>query len=222
MKIKIILLIIALSGCNAEGDLTETIDSNEQYSRIAFVGNSITEHEISKKIGWNCKCGMAASSKENDFDYLVSNYFGASQHIVNIAMWEQDFDNERFESFLDLYVFQPDLIIINLGENITEINIKNVDLVYELETLHFELTGNTAARIIYVDSFLTSVKINALFDEFAVKNNVELVKISNLNIDENKATNHENSAVASHPNDSGHYEIYQRIISTIESNKATN
>lgn len=227
MKKTILLLVIMLMGCNDE-DVAEIINNEEVviveevneiktgYNRIAFIGNSITEHGISPTIGWHCKCGMAATSEKNDFDNIVTEYFNAEQLIVIMGLWEQDFNSDRFESFLDLYFFQPDLIIVNLGENVKELKLLEKDFVYEFERMHFELMQNTAAKIIYVDSFLKVQQINNLFDEFAVKNNIELVKISDLNLPEHKAIDHENVGVASHPNDSGHYEIAQRIILAVD------
>ena len=49
--------------------------------RIVFVGNSLTFHGISKDIGWELECGMAATSLENDYVHKTVRKISESRNV---------------------------------------------------------------------------------------------------------------------------------------------
>ena len=63
--------------------------------RILFVGNSITLHNPSPKIGWTGKWGMAASAESKDYVHLVVQALEKKSghkpefRVVNVAEFER-------------------------------------------------------------------------------------------------------------------------------------
>ena len=218
-----LLIVLMLMGCGGEEFKAKTeyvepvAKDKTTYKRIAFIGNSITYHYKSTSLGWDCACGMAASAPDKDFDYIVTDHFKADQYVVSIASWERSFSSNEFTKLLDLHLFQPDLVIVNLGENMNTSTNKET-MIFELENLYFEIIANTSAKVIYVDSFYNNANTNDSFNEFAVRNSVPLVKVGDLYVGKYKRTEHPHAGVASHPNDLGHEEIALRIIKTTENN----
>jgi hypothetical protein len=214
-----------LFGCNKnekpyvfENDFKKDIlfefSSGVSYEKIAFIGNSITQHEPWPAIGWHCSCGMAASLPEHDFDYLVTDFFQAKQLIFNLSKWERDFDNSRFFGLIDLYIFNPDAIVINLGENFKSSEGKEA-IVNHLENLHFDITSNSNAKVFYVDDFYNVDKVNNAFLEFKYRHNINLVRVSDMVDGKYRALGHENFGVSTHPNDRGHKLIAKKIIKSM-------
>lgn len=111
------------SAMNASPNV-ETASRQEGGVRVVFIGNSITLHAPMPSIGWNNECGMAASSAENDYVHLVMEGIEkktgrkADVRIRNLAQFERGFKEYDFAKVQDLVDFQPDYLIIALGENV--------------------------------------------------------------------------------------------------------
>ena len=92
--------------------------------RIMFVGNSITLHGISPKIGWYHDFGMAASKKENDYvhilmDKITKSDADAAFCICQVSEWESKYHSG--DTLLEKYAaardFGADIIVMNIVEN---------------------------------------------------------------------------------------------------------
>lgn len=94
--------------------------------KILFLGNSITLHSPAPNIGWTGNWGMAASAAEKDYVHLfvqhVQRERGTSPEyrVKNIADFERRLEQFDLATGLkDELAFQPDLVIIAIGENAT-------------------------------------------------------------------------------------------------------
>lgn len=93
--------------------------------RILFLGNSITLHGPKPDIGWTNSWGMAASAEDKDYVHLVAQAFArhtstAPQiRVRNIAEFERQYATYHVEEQLkDLFAFDPDLVVLAIGENV--------------------------------------------------------------------------------------------------------
>ena len=95
------------------------------WAKIMFLGNSITLHGPSPRIGWLGNWGMAASAKEKDFVHIVTSRIeeitGTTPEakILNVARFERQYATYDVEGKLrDALEFSADLVIVAIGENV--------------------------------------------------------------------------------------------------------
>ena len=74
----IVIIALFLIGCSTGSDNTgNTVDPilepEQQLTRLAFFGNSITSHSPSPDIGWQGDWGMAASMESLDYVNQTAN-----------------------------------------------------------------------------------------------------------------------------------------------------
>ena len=101
------------------------IDNAEgKGKRVMFVGNSITLHGPNESLGWFNRCGMAASSLENDYVHIVMDKVldkdgDASFCICQAAGWERTYKDgkEAMEKYSAARDFDADIIIMRIIEN---------------------------------------------------------------------------------------------------------
>jgi hypothetical protein len=92
--------------------------------RVVFLGNSITLHSVLPSIGWMNEWGMAASAAEKDYVHLVTRGIEretgrrADVRIRNLADFERGFKDYDFGREKDLADFNPDFLVVALGENV--------------------------------------------------------------------------------------------------------
>ncbi len=85
--------------------------------KVLILGNSITYAPANSAEGWNCSCGMAASSVDKDYVHLVEARFKAlnkstTVDVVNIGEFEGNFDTYDFNKLQNSRDAKPDIIII--------------------------------------------------------------------------------------------------------------
>lgn len=97
--------------------------------KVLILGNSITRHGPSSKIGWTTDWGMAASAREKDFVHLVTSSLakttGTSPKVMirNIAGFErQNGTYDPDAKLKDVIEFGADLIIVAIGENVPRLD----------------------------------------------------------------------------------------------------
>jgi len=97
--------------------------------RILFLGNSITLHGPKEDIGWSGNWGMAASAEDKDYVHLVTS--ALAKHtglrpeikVSNIADFERNYATYDVDKEMkDLFAFDPDLVILAIGENVPELS----------------------------------------------------------------------------------------------------
>lgn len=99
--------------------------------RVLYVGNSVTKHAPSEKLGWLNDCGMAASSVEKDYVHLVQAKIkeihpNAAFSILQVANYEREFYTREPENYYTAARdFKPDLIIMFYGANVSKEHREN-------------------------------------------------------------------------------------------------
>ena len=96
--------------------------------KIAFIGNSLAFHGVSKDVYWERKCGMAASSLENDYVHKTVKKISDSRNasvdflVMNASKFERGFESFDYAQVPKLDDFKPDYIVFQLGENVSTVN----------------------------------------------------------------------------------------------------
>lgn len=105
----------------------KAFDAAKKGPRVLFVGNSITLHGPSPKIGWTNNWGMAASARDRDYVHLLQKRIAAAQPeaqccLLQVAgtfersFFKPDWSCER--NFRWAREFRPDVIVLFFGANV--------------------------------------------------------------------------------------------------------
>lgn len=88
--------------------------------RVLFVGNSLTQHLPSGKIGWSGSWGMAASAIDKDYVHVTLKQVIDQGHpvraeLLNLAVYEkQEFGGTELGHFPGKF----DFLVVQLGDNV--------------------------------------------------------------------------------------------------------
>lgn len=212
---------------SAENQVKESEQISLFYGRkggikICFIGNSITRHAPCESIGWHGDWGMAASSAENDYCHLVMHtvrkqYPDASFMIVQEAHWERSFwkdDSERYDGAMrEIAVFDPDIAVLRLAENVSRENAAEHDFAKGYDDLCRYLSDNGRRRLLLTDGFWRAPWTEKIIHEAAERYSDGVIALGDLgDRDEMKAVGlFEHTGVAAHPGDAGMRAIAERI-----------
>jgi hypothetical protein len=130
------LTVIDAAAINAEGYIQfKAVEGATIRSklRVLFIGNSITQHGPLSESGvtiWPFNWGMAVPKEELDYVHLVMadimsnpDYANAEMLRINAAAWERTYwSYDIYANFSSYASFNPNLIIVKLGENAQSIN----------------------------------------------------------------------------------------------------
>jgi hypothetical protein len=204
--------------------LSLNAQSSRTYSRILFVGNSITRCPSDSTIEWYGTWGMAASSPQNDYVHRVISSLTARQGPSPSYAIQSASQFERFFMKLDLQLWlssldtlHPDLVVFQLGENIRP----DTALRYDLGSMYRILLETAKAkaqnaRIIVLSTFWATRSIDSMICYAALSANVSYLDISLIYKDTlNRATSErhfKDRDVGSHPGDRGMDHIAQIIL----------
>jgi hypothetical protein len=223
-----------LIGCSATKTSTVNHDKSADQpeiktlpapKKVMVLGNSITDHGPSPAIGWHGDWGMAASAREKDFVHVLMDSLRKSYDTVtwdflyrNISFWERNlgYDFVRERTFEKLLTYDPDILIIRLGENVNEDSARNKNYELKLTELINTFKGKKSAVII-TGNFWPSKYKDDVQRNVAVKNNYFFVDLSALSNDtRNQAADYfEHPGVAAHPSDYGMSNIANKILEVI-------
>ncbi len=210
--------------------------------KILVIGNSISYHGHAEKIGWNHISGMAASRIENDYAHIIFKKTEEllpgkklSMRITNMADFERNYSTFDFASIENLINYKPNLIIFQLGENVSfsETNTppllksKYIDLISKF-------TRGLNPLVICTTTFWGSKELNEIIEQVALTTNsymVDLGHLGSLN-PENFAKNEISYAgdktiwkvegIGMHPGDLGMRNIAQQIFIVINASIHSN
>lgn len=194
--------------------------------KVLFVGNSITRHGPKPAIGWEHDWGMAASAPEKDYVHqavaLLEERLGAVDYaFVNFSKWEINYWDDGVLKDCDAFLnFQPDIIVIRIGENIWSRTVRDklseIDL-YPCFDRMVKTFARDGARMILTDLFWPHEQIDSVIRRVAADNGYPLVHIGDLGeANENMAIGeYEHHGVSVHPNDTGMRRIAERIVNEI-------
>ena len=200
------------------------------YNYLA-IGNSITKHPI-VDYWWN-ECGMAATSAENDYYHIVLNHVKETNDEVsgcayNFAIWETLYtDRAETLEVLDHYLDGSlDLVTVQLGENVQNLDTFESDFEYLINHIH---TVAPSAEIIVIGDFwenenrdeikrTVSEKCGAIYISLnEIKDNKEYQCGMGTEVYDKDGKSYivEHSGVAAHPNDKAMEYIANKIIENI-------
>lgn len=196
---------------------------------LVIIGNSITTHPISEKIGWKYVSGMAASSVEKDYVHVllnsISNNYPNTKinfRISNFSEFERDPNNLKDNMVDSLVSFNPDIVVFQLGENVTKDNFSLFKEKYIKLIDFFKQNKNTAT--ICTLPFFPSLEKNSIIENVSLETKSYLVDLSSLVLldDENYVKNEKKyvgdkslwkeDAIGIHPGDVGMKNIANRLL----------
>jgi len=168
---------------------TDTCNRNNGLSfKILIIGNSITRHEISEKIGWSHVSGMAASNIEKDYAHILYKEIEGimpenkiCMRISNLASFERNFQTYDFRTLDSLVAFKPDLVIFQLGEN-TSFDSTKTPLDFEkkyIELINY-IKNNENPIVICTTPFFPSQEKNDIIARVVNQTNSFIVDLSQL------------------------------------------
>jgi hypothetical protein len=203
-----------------DSDVVRFCYKHNSRLKVLFVGNSITLHGAAPHIGWYGDWGMAASAKEKDYVHLViagleKRYGPVSVCVAQLAEWERNYNQEQvLEPFCPARNFEPDSIIVRIGENVNRDILDQYSYKDALTTMIRFFNPGKKARVIITDMFWKSEALDKPSEDAAREQGYGFVSIGDLGEDdENKAVGlFEHSGVASHPGDLGMERIASRIL----------
>lgn len=193
---------------------------------ILILGNSITIHGPSPKLGWNGNWGMAASAADKDYVHLLEKQIREIQPtaqftVANIAnTFERKFWQFDTTDFADYRNAQADLILLRIGENISDSLAAERSLSKSVEDLVKYLTAkNPSAKVCIVGSFWPKKSVNKILQATCEKHGWLYVSLKGFY--EKTTVNtairkFDNPGVAKHPSDAGMRAIAGRIWENIK------
>jgi len=192
--------------------------------KILFLGNSITKHGPAPYLGWYGNWGMAATSEDKDYVHVLINQLKLIHQnidfkVENIASWERNFQYD-LSSFTEINNYQPNILIIRLGENVDETYAKANKYQENLEKLIIYYK-NTNTDIYITNCFWQNTFKDNVQKTVALVNNYNFVDIGSLSTDDldHAFIDFENAGVANHPSDYGMHNIAQILYYSIQNGK---
>jgi lysophospholipase L1-like esterase len=204
--------------------------SHGKAKRILFLGNSITLHGPSAKVGWPNNWGMAASAQEKDYVHLLLDSMAklsGSQpeaRITNIADFERHYDTYDLDSGLKQDLdFKPDMVVVAIGENVSALVSEESKTKFKARFARLlSALKKSGQPAIFVRScfWADKAKDDILRESSAAAGGV-FVDISGLSKDESNYARSERSfahaGVANHPGDKGMKAIADALLKAVAS-----
>lgn len=204
--------------------------------RIVVLGNSLSHHGRAEQIGWNHDHGMAASAPSRDYVHLL---FGSIEEampekrvqmlVYNIADFERNFDTFDLDQLESLKNFGPDLLVLQIGENVGLNEQKTIGL---FEKRYSELIGyfktEPGLSVVCTTPFFFSEPMKNAITKAAEQMGARVADISSLTTDdpENLAKEEPNypgdrsewkvDGIGMHPGDKGMENIARILFENID------
>jgi hypothetical protein len=203
--------------------------------KILILGNSLAYHGIAGDIGWNHAWGMAASEIDKDYAHLLLKMTDSimpgrhiNMRISGIAAFERAPMTYDFSALNDLVLFRPDLIVIQIGENVSFNDVCTpADFKGKYISLIRYLKKDRHPLIICTTPFFPSAVKNNVTQQVASATKSFLVDLSHLALSDerNYAKNEANypgdktvwkvDGIGLHPGDFGMKNIARQIFTVI-------
>lgn len=203
--------------------------------KILILGNSLAHHGIAPDIGWDHAAGMAASEIEKDYAHLLLQMTDSimpdkniRMRIAGMAVFERNLTTFDFSVLDNLVSFHPDLIIVQIGENVSFDGTQTPDLFREkyISLIRY-LQRDRHPTIICTTSFFPSATKSAVTRQVALTTKSFLVDLSHLALsdEQNYAKNETGypgdrdrwkvDGIGVHPGDFGMKNIAREIFTVI-------
>jgi len=214
----IVSLIFVMGICLVVSCGKDEAPKQEPFGKVLVIGNSITFHPPAPEIGWNHAWGMAASAPEKDFFSVLSDSlrtYNPDIEVIreNVYPFERHFSTLDFEEYKGLKEFEPDMLIVRLGENVNTDEVVNNNFGIALIDFVNYLKGSEKTKVLVTTTFWNNPKMNQQLTWAAGREGWDLVNITPLSdLPENMALGeYEHEGVARHPSDRGMKEIARLI-----------
>ncbi len=205
-----------------------------RVGKILFLGNSITLHGPAPQIGWHGNWGMAASSAEKDYVHLlvckIEEKAGGKPAILvqNLADFERQLKAYDLKQGLQkAFAFQPDLVIVALGENAAALSTDKAKSEFRaaFADLLTQLVDHGHPTIFVRSSFWADPVKDEIMQQACQAAGGRFVDMSQLGRDESNAArserHFEHAGVAAHPGDRGMQAIADALWQAIERQSGT-
>jgi len=199
--------------------------------KLLVIGNSLTRHGLAENIGWTHVSGMAATKVENDFAHLLFKKMEGLRpnrkiilRMSNFADFERGYTKFDFKTVDSLIGYHPDVIVFQLGENVTFNQVTTPQL---FEKKYTELINcfkkGSNPIIICTTPFFPSLEKNEVIERVVLNTNSYLVDLSHLPLldkenyakDETNYTGNrsewKNPGIGVHPGDYGMRNIAKEL-----------
>ena len=154
---------------------------------ILILGNSITMHEPADGKWWG-SWGMAATSKETDYAHVMEKRLEAmgtdvSLSLLKLSDWEAPDDQPRsscLQGIAPALAGHPDIVIVQLGENVSDTATFKEDLANLLSIVH---AASPKSRILVMGNVLSdwsSPDVDTIKREVASAPEYEYIDMSDL------------------------------------------
>jgi alpha-galactosidase len=216
--VSVILLSVGLFGSHG-------FAGEKPPQRVLFVGNSITRHGPSAKIGWAGDWGMAASALGKDYVHLVvealtkRNGQAPEFLAVNVAAFERDYAKYDLAANLqEAIAFRPDTIVLAIGENVPALANEEAKTTFTASVVRLLklLERDAPARLFVRSCFWANPAKDAALREACTAAGGEFVNIEALGKDEKNFARSErkfeHAGVANHPGDRGMQAIANALV----------
>lgn len=209
------------------------IEGRDLTVSILFLGNSLTRHGIGNVEGFadGEPRGMAATSIDNDYVHrlvqMVSerDTVNVRYSVTNIAEFERLYYLRPFpwaEKLADAKVQQPDILIVQMGENVSTDAITNYRVEFIREYVSLLERYPKSQRIITLPFWMDVQKCDAI-TEVAIRTRSCLADLSHLGHKNSDPRNfakyyrhYTNPGVCDHPSDYGFEQIAKVMLVLIE------
>lgn len=207
---------------------TGTVAAQETFSKVLFLGNSITKHGPKADIDWSGNWGMAASAEAKDYVHLVTQGLATKTGkapavlVKNIATFERAHAGvDAAVEFKDAVEFQADLIILAIGENVPALKTEAEKAAFQASVTRLltALKGPRAPRILVRSCFWANLAKDEALRQACAAVGGRYVDISALSKNEANYARSErpykHAGVANHPGDQGMAAIAQALLQAL-------
>ena len=202
---------------------------NPKAKRILLLGNSITLHGPSAKIGWTGNWGMAASAQERDYVHVLAESIARTSgsppgvRIDNIADFERQYDTYDLDAMLKKHLdFKPDIVIVAIGENVPALGSEDAKTKFKgsFVRLLTAMKCNGQPDIFVRSCFWPNKAKDDILRESCTAAGGIFVDIGDLGRDESNFARSErtfaHAGVAGHPGDKGMKAIADALLGAME------
>jgi len=221
----LVLLCVGLALMSVNRNKISCNYQSTKVQKVLILGNSLTFHRADSSLGWRGNWGMAASAIDKDYLHLLTtdiNKKKPSATVMHgtITNFEKSYWTMDYNAFLAKYkAFKPDMIILEVGENMDDKLIIQDSLSTRIVALVNYLSPNRKVPVVICSSFWPKPNYDRVTKNLCVANQWIYVPLGDLYSDPTN-TSHDrftNVAVGNHPSDKGMYIIAYRIWQKIQS-----
>lgn len=206
-------------------------EGRDKTVSILFLGNSLTYCGVADEEPDKTKRGLTSTNIEKDYVHRLvqmtsqRDTVNVRYSVTNIAEFERQFYLRPFpwaEKLADAKVQQPDILIVQIGENVSTDAITNHREVFIHEYVRLLERYPNSQRIITLPFWMDVQKCDAI-TEVALRTRSHLADLSHLghrNSDPRNFAkyyrNYANPGVGAHPSDYGFEQIAKEILTEFD------